>query len=71
MIDRPDLPCRIETGLPPADADDVAREFPFPQCQSDRATDQPDADDGYRIVLSHAGILKAAAAIRRGARSAT
>ena len=58
MIDRADLACRIQARLTPADTDDLLRKPPLAQRQSNRPSDQTNADNGYRVVLDHAGILK-------------
>jgi hypothetical protein len=68
VVDGADLTCCVEAGLPPADADDRPCELPFPQRQTDRATDQADSHNGDRIVLSHAGILRSDSPRGEGAR---
>ena len=58
-------PCETRSS-PPADADDFAGQFPFAQRQPDRAADQPDADNGHRVELSHDGILEGGGRRREG-----
>ena len=67
VIDRANFACRIQARLPPANADDLLREPPLAQRKSNRATNQSHADNGYRVVLGHVGILNVRSQVGEGA----
>jgi hypothetical protein len=46
-----------EIGLISTDPNDLAGKLPLAQCQSNRSTDQPDADNRHPLKICHAGIL--------------
>ena len=58
MIDRANLARSIQARLTPTNTDDLLRKPPLAQRQSNRPSEQTNADNGYRVVLDHDGILK-------------
>lgn len=67
VIDRTDLASHVETLLPAPDANDLLGQLSLAKCQTNRATNQSHADDGYRFILDHVRILNRTRRVGEGA----